>query len=428
MDLDLLSRDFARDPVPDHARKNWVSLAAIWGATFLCIPILALSFQLAPNLTFHGLIIYAILAGIFITVLASFTGWIGTATHLSSGMIFKTTFGRVAGIFPCLAIAVSTLGWFGLQTEIFGNGLQNLLDLMFEIHVPIWGCILFGAVIMSITGAIGFKALMVLSYITIPLMIYVLGWPLWESIQSGEFEKVLFYTPEKTITWSEVLTLVAGGIFGGIVANPDFTRYMKSQKHMVVGTAANFLILYPIMLITGGMLAIMTEQNDFIDMMLSLNLGVAAMVFLVLGTWTTNDTNIYGTSLPLAAIINVKKWQIAIAAAVIGSVLALLEILGNFIPFLIILGLLLAPLAGVMFGDFVFNREKYRSPEIKDRWRFISILAWIFGGLVGLATTSVENNGFEYFTFTTIPPLDGLLAAAFLQSVLSIIKNKICSA
>lgn len=222
-------------------------------------------------------------------------------------MNLKSTFGTKGVILPSLIIAISTLGWFGLQTEIFGQGLKNLLELTLGINVPVWACIVFGAVLMSITGAIGFRALAMLSYITIPLMLYVLIWPLLKVLNGSESEHILSRIPSETMQWHEVLTLVAGGICAGIVANPDFTRYMKSQKNMVVGTTVNFLFLYPVMLIVGGLLALITEQNDFISMMLSLNMGVAAMIFLVLGTWTTNDTNIYGISLPLAAIIKLKN-------------------------------------------------------------------------------------------------------------------------
>lgn len=415
MGLKNLANDFSREPVPEASRKGWASLAAIWSATFLCIPVLTLAFQIAPRMSFYESIVYAFIAGGFATCLAFLTGRVGTATHLSSGMIFRTTFGIYGGMFPCLAIAASTLGWFGLQTEIFGHGLQNLLKLLFDVNFPVWQCIIFGALLMCITGAIGFRALMVLSYITIPLMLYVLVWPLYQVLGTTGAEEILNYQPVQPITLSEVLTLVAGGIFSGIVINPDFTRYMRSQKDTILGTAANFFIVYPVMLILGGFLAIMTQQNDFIEMMLALNLGVAAMIFLILGTWSTNDTNIYGTSLSLAAIINVKKWQIAIGVAVVGTMLALFSILSHFVPFLIILGLFLAPLAGVMIVDFQFNKKRYEDFNKLEKINVIPFVSWICGGLIGLLTTTEANNGFELFVLTTIPPLDGLLVAALVQ-------------
>ncbi len=418
MNVDRLAKDFSREPVPEGARCGLHSLAAVWGATFLCIPVLTIAFQITPGLTFPELVFYAFAAGLFVAALACLTGSVGAATHLSSGMIFRTTFGRKGAIIPCLAIAISTLGWFDLQTEVFGGGLQNLLNLMFGWDFPVWGCIVFGAVLMSITGAIGFKALMFLSYLTIPLMLYVLGRPLFEVIRDGNMGAFLGYEPEEKISAAQVITLAAGGIFGGVIANPDFSRYMRSQKHMIAGTAANFLFLYPLMLIVGGVLAIMTGQSDFIQMMLALNMGVAAMIFLVLGSWTTNDTNVYGTSLPLAAIINVKKWQIALAAALSGTILGLIGILGNFVPFLILLGLLLAPLGGVYVADFFLSRDKYLNGENEKDWKLLPFAAWIAGGLTGLVTTASEAGGFGLFTLSTIPPFDGLVAAALVQVVL----------
>lgn len=59
MKFDKISADYVRNPVPIEGQKNWISLAAVWGATFLCIPVLALAFEIAPKLSLNTFILYA---------------------------------------------------------------------------------------------------------------------------------------------------------------------------------------------------------------------------------------------------------------------------------------------------------------------------------------------------------------------------------
>jgi len=119
-------------------------------------------------------------------------------------------------------------------------------------------------------------------------------------------------------------------------------------------------------------------------------IGVAGLGLLLLATWTTNENNLYLSSLLLAAIFKrVLKWKLAVAGGMIGMVIALSGIADNFISFLLMLGVVKPPIAAIYVCDFfVLRRGAYEASQLNANaainWpAFISRLAASRVGFAG---------------------------------------------
>jgi cytosine permease len=142
---------------------------------------------------------------------------------------------------------------------------------------------------------------------------------------------------------------------------------------------------------------------------------------VVLATWTSNDKNLYESSLSLATLLpRWERWQLTALAGAVGTTLAAAGIFEHFIELLVFLGITIAPVAGVYLADYRFNPGRFTAAlqAAAPRMRWQSFGAWTVGILVGLATLPRGSHGWELIRLTSIPTLDALLAAAACQWVL----------
>jgi cytosine permease len=104
-----------------------------------------------------------------------------------------------------------------------------------------------------------------------------------------------------------------------------------------------------------------TNNWDAVKIMLGLGWGILGMLVLVLAQWTTNDNNLYSSALAFAVIFRRwPKWVLTLGAGVIGILLALGGIYGQFPNWLMFLGVIIPPIAGIYVADyFVVNRDFY---------------------------------------------------------------------
>ena len=77
-------------------------------------------------------------------------------------------------------------------------------------------------------------------------------------------------------------------------------------------------------------LVIISGEKELTEIMYVAGWGVPAMIVLMIATWTTNDTNLYLSSLSLTAVFEkYRKWQVTTVCAIIGTIVAVAGIVDN---------------------------------------------------------------------------------------------------
>jgi cytosine permease len=233
--------------------------------------------------------------------------------------------------------------------------------------------------------------------------------------------------PAQPVPFGMVVSIVAGAFAIGAVIEPDITRYAKGKGHATGGMIFGMGMGFPVVLILAAFLGAAAGQSDFTAIMLAYHRGVwafFAMFVIVFATWTTNDNNLYSGALAIYTLIRaLPKWLLTVIGGILGTILALAGIIGQFTTWLSVLGVTIPPIGAVMAVDFfLFKGSEYKYEKLSSLpgIRVVPIVSWAVATAFGFLTY------FKVFTFTTAPALDTIIVAAVVHFLLMIITgNKV---
>jgi len=338
---------------------------------------------------------------------------------VSTYVILQRAFGINGAKVVTGIIALTLFGWFGISTGLFAASAQALFSPFgVEASTQLWAII--GGVLMTSTAVIGFRALDKLSLFAVPLLLLLLGVALYNAfLETSIVELFRLGAPENGMPLGVAISIIAGAFMVGAIITPDLTRYARSQRHAMWAAIIGFLVGFPTILFLTSVLAAATNEVALVPVFATLGLGAFAFMTLVFASWTTNDNNLYSASLGLATIFEkVEKWKLAAVAGIVGTILAVLGILNFFVPWLLLLGILIPPIGGIYVINHFFSEDT--GPPKDFYW--IAFAAWIGASVFAYATTAAASGGLGMFSFTTIPAVDSILVSAALYFVLQKIK------
>ncbi len=122
------SREFATGPLPATRRVGWVRVGLISAMVGFSLPTFVAGvevFQAAPN---DEAALAVLLGCLMLTVIGALTGSIGACAHLSSYLLVRIAFGPRGAALVNIAFALSLLGWFGVNIDLFSAALLRLFE------------------------------------------------------------------------------------------------------------------------------------------------------------------------------------------------------------------------------------------------------------------------------------------------------------
>src|SRR5699024_9521922 len=119
--------------------------------------------------------------------------------------------------------------------------------------------------------------------------------------------ETLAIIPVGEVTVAAGIVMVVGSFAGGAAAQADITRYSKDGKAAWIATIFGYLIANSFVIIAGYLTSLATGEDSLPHAMIMLGLGFGALIVLILAQWTTNDNNLYTSSLSLSNIFNIKR-------------------------------------------------------------------------------------------------------------------------
>jgi cytosine permease len=421
--------DYGATPVPAEQRRGWFSMGIIiWGVA-ICIPAFMLGGMTGSMLGLGKAIGASLLGALILTVISMLTGIVGAHTRVSTAMSTQFAFGRYGNIIFAILLFIGTFGWFGVQLEMFAQAVNGAVKAMTggAVLLPRWLPIIGGGILMSITALIGYKAIEKLSAIVIPILLVLMVVTLALAFRGHSLAEVFAKPPAQPLPFGLVVSIVAGAFAVGAVIQPDITRYAKSKGQAVGGMIFGMMIGFPLVLILASFLGAASGQADFSAIMLAYHKGIwafFAMFVIVFATWTTNDNNLYSGALSIYTLIRaLPKWLLTAIGGVLGTILALAGIMGQFITWLSVLAVTIPPIGAVMIADFFLFKGgdyKYEKLAALPAVRVVPIVSWAVATAFGFLTN------FKVFTFTSAPALDTIIVAAVVHFLLMLLSgNKV---
>jgi cytosine permease len=387
------SDDYALQRVPHHARYHWFSIAAQRFGQVSALSQFLLGATLGVGMSFWGAVGAITLGAVILEIVAILLGIIGVREGMSTSVLARWTgFGRYGAGLIGLVVAVSLIGWFGIQNAVFAQGLHSLLG-----GPPLWAWTLIAGAFITLIVVYGFASMQWIAYVTVPLFVVLAGWSITVELSKHSFGSLVTSpAPGPHLSMTAGTTLVAGGFIVGAVITPDMTRYNRSVADVVKQTVLGITLGEYVIGLIGVLLAHAVRTGDVVAIVTSTS-GTAGTVILIAATLKINDWNLYSSSLGFVNIIDtlfgrrVNRALVTIGLGTAGTLLAAAGILDRFQDFLTILGIAVPPIAGIMVAEYFLVRRwrgdldaaRDTVPREAPAWVPATLVVWVGAFLVG---------------------------------------------
>jgi cytosine permease len=387
--------DYALRRVPPDARYHWFSVAIQRFGQLSSLASFLLGATLGFGMEFWDAVLAVTLGAAILELVTIFTGIAGQREGLSTSVLARWTgFGAGGSTLIGLAIGISALGWFGIQNAVSAQGLQSLLGVL-----PTWGwALVFG---LAVTGIVtyGFASMAWTAYIAVPAFAVLAGWSIVSELSDHSLGDLTSAAPAgPALTLIQGTTIVAGGFIVGAVITPDMSRFNRSAADVVKQTLVGITLGEYVIGLIGVLLALALKTNDVVAIVTSTS-GFAGTLIVIAATLKINDWNLYAAGLGVVNFADrvlgrrLNRATVTVALGIAGSVLSALGILDSLTDFLIFLGVVFPPIAGIMVAEYFVvrtwrgeldsSRAVGRLPESAPLWVPAALIVWAVAAAVG---------------------------------------------
>lgn len=416
--LHLDSDDYALARVPPHARQGWLAIGMQRFGQISALSQFLLGAALGFGMTFWTAFWALTFGAVILELVCILVGIIGCREGMQTSMLTRWTgFGQGGSAVVGLAIGISLMGWFGIQSAVSAAALVNLVGLF-----PQWAwSILFGMAVTAIAVA-GFTSMKWVAYISVPAFLALVGWSVGSELSNHDLPALVASAPAgPRLSLLEGTTLVAGSFMVGAVIAPDMTRFNRNAADVVKQTLFGITLGEYVIGLTGVLLAHAVRSNDVVAIVTS-SVGWVGLLVIVLGTVKINDWNLYSSGLGIVNFVGtvfgrkINRGLVTLIVGIAGSILAAVGILERFTDFLMLLGVVFPPIPGIMLAEYFvvkrwrplleLSRANGQVPRSAPKWVPAGLVVWLVAVLVG------------QFAGWGLPSINSL-AAGFLLYVLA---------
>src|SRR3954449_920271 len=387
--------DFALGRVPREARYSWRSVAVQRFGQISALSQFLLGSALGFGMDFWTAFWGLTFGAVILEIVAIFLGIMGAREGMQTSLLARWTgFGHGGSALVGLAIGISLIGWFGIQSAVSAEGLVALIGVL-----PAWAWSLVFVLAVTLVVVGGFGSMQWVAYITVPAFVVLVGWSIISQLTKHDIGTLVTQpAPGPSLSLLQGTTLVAGAFIVGAVITPDMTRFNRSTADVVKQTVIGITLGEYVIGLSGVLLAHATRSGDIIQIVTS-SVGWVGVLVIVLGTIKINDWNLYSSGLGIVNFVgtvfgrHINRGLVTLVVGVVGSVLAAAGILDKFVDFLVLLGVAFPPIAGIMVAEYFVvkrwrgeldsSRERGAPPATAPTWVPATLIIWVAAALIG---------------------------------------------
>lgn len=415
------SGEFATEPVPDDSTIPWYRVAFVAAMVAFSLPTFLTGVEVSVVSSPQDTLVILITGSIILTLIGSLTAAIGANTRLSSYMLNRIAFGNRGAALVNLAFALSLLGWFGVNIDLFSGAVQRLAVDLFEVAVPAWPIEVFAGLVMTITTVIGFRAINFLSILITPVLIAVTALLISGSLDTRSLAYLMAAGAESAMSFGDGVSAVVGAVIIGAVILPDITRFIRHWSGAVCVVVISYLVVGLIVTGAGALAAAALGDDDLLNIMLTLGIGWAAFAIVIFGSWVLNSLNLYSTMLSVESTApNLNNTVLIVVLGSLGTLAAFFDILDYFLSFLFYLAIIFVPVAGVIIVDYLLLRRRAYHEQrlaLQEELRLDAVFCWGLGASVALL------GSLGWISLSSIAAVDAILVAGIAYYVVAKIKR-----
>ncbi|MCM3040817.1 cytosine permease [Paenibacillus motobuensis] len=403
----------------DGEHQSWFTLGMVWAGAVISIPGLLVGNTLIAGMSLSKTLLIAFLGYSIIVVLMILQGIQSTDLGKSTVQVAAQVFGKKGSrTILSIILAIACLGWFGIQANVCGAALANLLA-EYGMTIPVPLASLISGLVMVVSAMYGIKVLRVLSYIAVPLLIVICIYGLIQAFTMDSIRNIWSYQPEKQMNFMDGLAVTIGSFALGAVIAGDYSQFSRKRSDVLKAALIGIVPSGVLMISVGAILSFAYQTSDIAAVFINITTPFIGGTVLILAAWKTNMVNAISGGFALTNVLHIskdkEKWAVGVAG-LIGTVLAVIGILNYFTPVMSVLSAMVPPVAGVMIASYwVMNKGD------KSRWKetegvnYLGLISWLIGSII--ACTPVVLSFFPSLPQVSNQPLIGIIISFVLYVV-----------
>lgn len=421
-----LNNEFEAVAIRDDQLSPWWRVAAVGSMVAFSLPTFITGLEVYQGLTPWQTVWALIIGSALIFAIGTAMGGIGAQTRMSSYLLTRIAFGDHGAGVVNIAFAISLLGWFGININLFADAVSGLSQTLFGSAPSDLILSLIAAACMTGVTFAGFRAINLLATLMVPVLAIVTVILAYSALSQQPLAAMMATEKPTTLTLGGGISAIVGAIIIGAIILPDITRFVKSWRGAVGVTFISYMIVQLLVMTSASLASSATGSGDIIDIMLQFGLGLGAFIIVIAGSWVLNALNLYSTVLSIKATFpKLNQSLLIIGLGVFGAGAALLNLLDVFVVFLIYLSIIFIPVAGIVISDYFFvRRDAYRIEQLENNRKFapIAFCAWFIGAVAALAM----SEGFVQSP-SGIGAIDAIILTAISYLALTWLSGRISS-
>ncbi|MEO9473868.1 cytosine permease [Parasphingorhabdus sp.] len=410
--------EFSATAITENQLVPWPRVAAVAAMVSFSLPTFITGLEVSQGLSAIDAVWALVWGSVIILIIGAVMGAIGANSRMSSYLLVRVAFGDLGASLVNIAFAISLLGWFGININLFAGAVSRLALEVWGQNLPTIGLAIFASICMTITTIVGFKAINLLATLLVPVLAFVTFLLARSAFETHTLDEIMAVEKTATLTIGDGISAIVGAIIIGAIILPDITRFVRHWSGAVYAAIIAYMIVQLVVMAAASLAGSVSGKTDILDIMLDLNLGLGAFAIVIAGSWVLNSLNLYSTVLSIKATFpGLSSRWLAIGLGAVGVIAALLNILDSFVTFLFYLSVIFIPVAGVIIIDWALIRPAAYTIDTLENNRPINVpgfIAWAIGAMFAVLASEMLLP-----TLTGIAAMDAVILAGIVYTILA---------
>ncbi|MBI2322362.1 MAG: putative hydroxymethylpyrimidine transporter CytX [Chloroflexi bacterium] len=410
------ARAFGIEPVPPERRTlGFFDTFVLWADLGVSFLVMVVGMFLVPGLGL-GQALAAILIGALIgNFLLGLIARVGADTGVPTMVLFRPVLGLRGSYAPSVVNILQLLGWATFEVIVMAQAANLLGTRLFGLDSYLGWAVFFA--VLSTAMALGGPVLVVKQWMekfAVWAVLITVVWLTVAVLTSYDIGALLAKPGSGEMSFWLAVDLVAVMPSSWLPLVADYSRFARSRQTAFWGTGLGYFVSHVWFYALGALLALSAavafDPNAPIAPLLTAIAGLTAgwVALLVLLVAETDEAfaNIYSTAVSTQNILSrAGQRGLVVAIGAVTLVLAATVPLVQYESFLLLIGAVFVPLAGILAADyFVLRGQRYDTAEMFRvggrywyqggvNWRAVGI--WLLGFVLYLLITGLEQLGLK---------------------------------
>ena len=375
------------EPVPERLRVlGLADTTLLWGSLGVSLLVLVAGALLVPALSLRDAVIAILVGGVIGSAMLGLAGMIGAQARVPAMVLMRAPLGRTGSYLPTTLNVLQNVGWATFELIVIGTAAAALSDELFGFEARWAWTLVFGALAawLALMGPVGVVRRFLRRF-AVWIVLASLAYLTWWAVKDASLGDLWSQPGEGGFSLWQGADLVVALVASWIPLAADYTRFTRSERAALVGTAVGYFVAGVWLFGLGALLLLTRDLSDPAQIPASVAAaGAASAIALFAVTVDETDeafANVYSSAVSIQNLLpRVPQRLLILLVAGTATAAAIAIDLVRYEDFLLLLGSCFVPLFGVLLTHWLLagrysEADIFRAPALRAG----PLAAWVAG-------------------------------------------------